>query len=151
VIGLDSSLYERCTFEAGGSIAHIRKDIRDTAAIVAHVVPCRRLEIAPDTSPDTRSYRVNSDKIARVLPAFKPQWDARRRAEQLYNAYRQSKLTLEKFEWPRYQRIAHIQKLATDGILADDFRHRRAAEQTATLPSSRARPEANDDLHRNKA
>src|SRR5258708_34010921 len=34
VIGLDSNLYERCTFEAGGSIApvpHIRKDIRDVA------------------------------------------------------------------------------------------------------------------------
>ena len=101
MIGLDSNLYERCTFEAGGSIApvpHIRKDIRDIAAIVAHVVPCCRLEIAPDASPDTRSYRVNFDKIARVLPAFKPQWDARRRAEQLYDAYRQSKLTLEEFE-----------------------------------------------------
>src|SRR6478609_7159774 len=34
VIGLDSNLYENCTFEAGGSIApvpHIRKDIRDVA------------------------------------------------------------------------------------------------------------------------
>src|SRR6202008_4208812 len=34
VIGLDSDLYERCTFEAGGSIATvptIRKDIRDVA------------------------------------------------------------------------------------------------------------------------
>jgi nucleoside-diphosphate-sugar epimerase len=34
VIGLDSNLYERCTFGAGGSIApvpHIRKDVRDVA------------------------------------------------------------------------------------------------------------------------
>ena len=34
VIGLDSNLYERCTFEAGGSIVavpHIRKDVRDVA------------------------------------------------------------------------------------------------------------------------
>ena len=32
VIGLDSNLYERCTFAAGGSIVdvpHIRKDVRD--------------------------------------------------------------------------------------------------------------------------
>ena len=100
----------------------------DIAAIVADVVPRCRLEIAPDASPDTRSYRVNFDKIARVLPAFKPQWDARRGAEQLYNAYRQSNLTLEEFEGPRYQRIGHIQKLISDGILADDLRHRRAAE-----------------------
>jgi nucleoside-diphosphate-sugar epimerase len=110
-----------------GQTAHNYR-IRDIAAIVADVVPRCRLEIAPDASPDTRSYRVNFDKIARVLPAFKPQWDARRGAEQLYNTYRQSKLTLEEFEGPRYQRIGHIQKLVADGILADDLRHRRTAE-----------------------
>jgi nucleoside-diphosphate-sugar epimerase len=97
--------------------------IRDIAAIVADVVPGCRLEIAPGASPDTRSYRVNFDKIARVLPAFKPQYDARRGAEQLYAAYRQSNLTLEEFEGPRYQRISHIQKLIADGVLTEDLRH----------------------------
>lgn len=97
--------------------------IRDIANIVAEVVPGCRLEIAPDASPDTRSYRVNFDKIARVLPGFKPQFDARRGAEQLYAAYCKSNLTLEEFEGPRYQRISHIQKLIADGVLADDLRH----------------------------
>lgn len=97
--------------------------IRDIAEIVADVVPGCRLEFAPGASPDTRSYRVNFDKIARVLPAFKPQYDARRGAEQLYAAYRQSNLTLEEFEGPRYQRIGHIQKLIAEGILAEDLRH----------------------------
>lgn len=103
--------------------------IRDIAAIVAEVVPGCRLEIAPDASPDTRSYRVNFGKIARVLPAFKPQYDARRGAEQLYAAYRNSNLTLEEFEGPRYQRISHIQKLIADGILTEDLRQRRDAGQ----------------------
>lgn len=98
--------------------------IREIAAIVADVVPGCQLKFAPDASPDTRSYRVNFDKIARVLPGFKPQWDARRGAEQLYDAFRQSKLTLEEFEGARYQRIGQIQKLITDGILADDLRLR---------------------------
>ena len=93
------------------------------------MVPRCRLEIAPDASPDTRSYRVNFDKIARVLPAFKPQWDARRGAEQLYDAYRHSKLTLEEFEGPRYQRISHIQKLIADGVLRNDLRHARVADR----------------------
>jgi nucleoside-diphosphate-sugar epimerase len=97
--------------------------IRDIAEIVADVVPGCRLEFAPDASPDTRSYRVNFDKIARVLPAFKPQYDARRGAEQLYAAYRHSNLTLEEFEGPRYQRISHIQKLISEGVLAEDLRH----------------------------
>ena len=105
-----------------GQTAHNYR-IRDIAEIVADVVPGCRLEFAPDASPDTRSYRVNFDKIARVLPAFKPQYDARRGAEQLYAAYRQSNLTLEEFEGPRYQRISHIQKLINEGVLAEDLRH----------------------------
>jgi nucleoside-diphosphate-sugar epimerase len=105
-----------------GQTAHNYR-IRDIADIVAHVVPGCRLELAPDASPDTRSYRVSFEKIARVLPAFRPQFDARRGAEQLYAAYRRSGLTLEEFEGPRYQRIGHIQKLIADGILAEDLRH----------------------------
>ena len=62
--------------------------IRDIAQIVADVVPGCRLEFAPMPGPDTRSYRVSFDKIARVLPAFTPHWDARHGAEQLYDAYR---------------------------------------------------------------
>ena len=37
--------------------------------------------------------------------------------EQLYAAYRQSNLTLEEFEGPRYQRISHIKKLLAEGVL----------------------------------
>ncbi len=62
-------------------------------------------------------YRVSFEKITRALPDFKPQWDARKGAEQLYKAYRASGLTLEEFEGPRYQRIGHIKKLLAEGIL----------------------------------
>ena len=97
--------------------------IRDIADIVASVVPGCRVELASDAGPDKRSYRVSFEKIARVLPAFKPQWDARRGAEQLYDAYRASGLTLEEFEGPRYQRISHIKSLIADGVLDGDLRH----------------------------
>src|SRR6478735_5567035 len=55
--------------------------ILDIAETVADVVPDCRLETAPDAGSDKRSYRVNFAKIARVLPTFKPEWDARRGAE----------------------------------------------------------------------
>ena len=112
------------TFNVGQTAHNYR--IRDIAEIVADVVPGCRLEMAPDAGPDTRSYRVNFDKIARVLPAFQPQWDARRGAEQLYDAYCQSNLTLEEFEGPRYQRIGHIQKLIAEGVLSEELRHCQA-------------------------
>ena len=46
--------------------------IRQIAEIVGEVVPNCLLEIASDAGPDTRSYRVNFDNIARALPTFKP-------------------------------------------------------------------------------
>ena len=100
--------------------------IRDIAEIVADVVPGCRLEFAADAGPDTRSYRVDFSKITRKLPAFKPQWNARRGAEQLYAAYRRADLTLEEFEGPKYQRIGHIQQLLKSGVLDQDLRFRQA-------------------------
>ena len=97
--------------------------IRELAEIVAEVVPNCRIEYAEDAGPDTRSYRVSFEKIAQALPAFQPKWDARRGAKQLLDAYNSSNLTLEEFEGPRYQRIAHIKKLIADGILSKELRH----------------------------
>jgi hypothetical protein len=59
------------------------------------------------------------------LPTFKPRWDARMGAEQICKAYLQSRLTLEDFEGPRYQRIGHIKSLLADRILDADLCHVR--------------------------
>jgi nucleoside-diphosphate-sugar epimerase len=107
-----------------GQTAHNYR-IRELAEIVASVVPGCTLDFADDAGPDKRSYRVSFEKIRRKLPAFKPQWDARRGAEQLYTAYCASGLTLDEFEGPRYQRIGHIKKLLADGVLDAQLRHTR--------------------------
>src|SRR5262245_48520259 len=104
-----------------GQTAHNYR-IRELAEIVASVIPGCRLEFAPDAGPDKRSYRVSFEKIKRVLPEFKPQWDARKGAEQLYAAFRATKMTLEEFEGPRYQRIGHIRKLMAEGVINAELR-----------------------------
>jgi nucleoside-diphosphate-sugar epimerase len=103
--------------------------IRDIANIVAEVVPGCRVELAADASPDKRSYRVNFAKIAQALPAFKPQWDAKRGAQQLYAAYVSSGLTLEEFEGPKYQRISHIKQLKARGVLDERLNPRLQAAE----------------------
>jgi nucleoside-diphosphate-sugar epimerase len=105
-----------------GQTAHNYR-IREIAEVVSDVVPGCRLEIAPDAGPDNRSYRVSFEKIARVLPEFKPQWDVRKGAEQLYVAYRAAGLTLAEIE-SRYQRISQIKLLLREGRLGDDLRRR---------------------------
>lgn len=114
-----------------GQTAHNYR-IRDLAEIVASVVPNSTVEFAEDASPDERSYRVSFEKIRRKLPGFQPRWDARMGAEQLYRVYRSSKLTLEEFEGPRYQRIGHIRKLLAERILSSDLRHSKPRLQVAS-------------------
>ena len=101
--------------------------ISELAQIVVDTVPDSRLEYAPDAGPDKRCYRVNCDKIKQTLPDYQPQWNARRGAEELYLAYREIGLTLEEFEGPRYQRIAHIQQLLACQQLDETLRWRELA------------------------
>jgi len=96
--------------------------IRDLAEIVSQVVPNCRVEYAKDASPDKRTYRVDFGKIARLLPDFKPQWNARRGAEELLTAYQKYGLKLEEFEGPKYKRIDHIKQLMSTGHLDGNLR-----------------------------
>jgi nucleoside-diphosphate-sugar epimerase len=96
--------------------------ISELAEIVAETVPGSRIEYAEGASPDKRNYRVNSSKIARELSEYKPKWDARMGAQELYEAYQRVGLKLEDFEGPRYRRIHHIKKLMAEGRLDDELR-----------------------------
>lgn len=96
--------------------------IKEIAEIVKEIVPGCEVSFAPSAGPDKRCYRVNCDKIARSLHGFKPQWTARRGIEQLFEAYKQSNITLDDFEGPKYKRIAHIKDLIAENKLGEDFR-----------------------------
>ena len=102
-------------FNVGRNAENYR--IRELAEIVAEVVPGSRVEVSPTAGPDKRTYRVDCSKIERVLPGFRPQWDARRGAEELYQAYRRAGLTREDLAGPRYKRLAHVQRLLGEGRL----------------------------------
>ena len=91
--------------------------IREIAAVVAETVPGSRVEYAPGGGPDLRCYRVNCEKIRRMLPGFRPQWNARQGARELYDAYRARGLTREDMDSGRYIRLKHIQRLLKAGQL----------------------------------
>lgn len=89
--------------------------IRDLAQIVVDAVPGSRLEYAEDAGPDTRTYRVDFGKLARALPDFQLRWDARRGAQELYEAYQRFDLRPEAFQGPRFKRLAQIDALLRAG------------------------------------
>ncbi|MGB9751127.1 MAG: NAD-dependent dehydratase [Roseiflexus castenholzii] len=101
--------------------------IRDLAQIVYETVPGCRIQFAEGAQPDKRNYRVDCSKIQRVLPDFQPAWDARKGAQELYDAYRSIGLKLEDFEGPRYKRIDHIRKLIASGRLDSSLRRSEQA------------------------
>ena len=96
--------------------------VRDLAEIVRETVPGCRIEYARDAEPDKRTYRVDFSKLSRTFPDFKPKWNARLGAQDLFTAYKKVGLKLEEFEGPRYKRIDHIKKLMQEGRLDSTLR-----------------------------
>ena len=110
------------------NVGHENYRIRELAQIVQDVVPGSRIDYAQHGGPDPRCYRVDFGKIHRLLPEFTPQWNARRGAEELYDAYRRSGLVIEDCEGPRFTRIDHLKHLLASGRVDATLRW-RAGEQ----------------------
>jgi nucleoside-diphosphate-sugar epimerase/SAM-dependent methyltransferase len=107
--------------------------VREVADIVKEVVPGSRVTYAEGAGPDLRCYRVNCDRIARVLPSFKPQWTVRRGVEELYEAYKRSGLTIEQLQGTKYLRIKTIKKLQDEQRLD----HKLCWIQNGSAPKER--------------
>ena len=115
VLEAPKSAIHNATFNVGQTSENYR--VSELAAIVEETVPGCHIEYAPGGGPDKRCYRVNCDKIRRVLPGFQPQWTARKGAQELYDAYRAAGLTAEDLQGGRYFRINSIQRLQKAGQL----------------------------------
>lgn len=100
-------------FNVGQTTENYR--VREVADLVGDVVPGAKVTYEGSPSPDQRNYRVNCDKIQRVLPSFQPRWTLRRGIEQLYQAYKAAGLTEETFFSSRYSRIAHVKRQIESG------------------------------------
>ena len=96
--------------------------VRELADLVEEIVPNSTVEYVEGGGPDPRCYRVNCSKIAETLPAFRPEWTARRGIEELYAAFRRFGLELEEFTSGRFLRIRRVKELQEAGELDEDLR-----------------------------
>lgn len=95
-------------------ISELAQIVADT---VAETVPGCTVTYAEGAGPDKRCYRVDCSKIERALPAFRPEWDARRGARELVAAYRKASLTEGQFLGSLYTRLLRIRELQEEGRL----------------------------------
>ena len=128
VLDAPQDLVHNETFNVGSTEENYR--ISELADIVAETVPGSRIEYAPDGGPDKRCYRINCDKILRVLPGFRPQWTARMGAQELLDAYRAAGLNADDLKHGRYIRISHIQRLQKAGKLDESLHWSQPSHQT---------------------
>ncbi len=96
--------------------------IREVAEIVGDAVPGSVVTFAEGGEPDTRDYRVDFSRAEALLPDFRPTWDVRRGARELYEAYTAEGLDGEQFQGDRYVRLRRLQTLLASGALDDDLR-----------------------------
>ena len=121
VLEAPPELIHNRAFNVGVTADNIQ--IRDVAKIVGEVIPNCQIAFAQGASPDKRCYKVNCDRLLTTLPYYRPQWDVRRGAKELYEAYKKSGLTLGEFEGPRYKRVDHIRMLIDESIIDGALRY----------------------------
>jgi nucleoside-diphosphate-sugar epimerase len=100
--------------------------VSELAEIVRGTVAGCTVEYAEGGGPDPRSYRVDFAKLGRVLPEFRPQWNASFGAKELYSALQDANLTLEDFQGRRYIRLTQFKHLLESGRLDGTLRWREA-------------------------
>jgi nucleoside-diphosphate-sugar epimerase len=117
------------SFNVGQTAENYR--VREVAQMVAEVVPNSKVTFAGDASPDARNYRVNCDKIRKVLPEFQPKWSVRKGVEEVYDAYTKHGTTSEEFLSSSFVRLKKIRELQNAGKLDDTLSWRSMGRSAA--------------------
>lgn len=101
-------------FNVGSNEQNYR--VREIAQIVAATFPGCALSFGAP-SADNRSYRVNFDKIRKVLPEFECQWTPEKGAQQLRSLFEKIEMSAQTFASPPYTRLRMLQSLRKRGMV----------------------------------
>jgi nucleoside-diphosphate-sugar epimerase len=122
-LAADTKLIHNQAFNVGVNGENYQ--VRDLAEIVRETVPGCTVEYAAEGGPDPRSYRVDFSKLARTLTDFKPAWNARLGARELYAAFQRAKIKLEDFDGRKFTRLKQLMHLLTTERLDNNLRWRQ--------------------------
>lgn len=92
----------------------------DIAKIVANEFEGCEL-IVGEASADNRSYRVNFDKIQKLMPDFECQWTAEKGAAQMHRMFKAINMTPEIFKAAPYTRLKMLMQHKKNNLLTEDL------------------------------
>jgi nucleoside-diphosphate-sugar epimerase len=97
--------------------------VRELAQIVAAEFPGCEVTVGP-SSTDTRSYRVNFDRIHRELPGFECHYTARDGARQLRELFERIQMSFETYQFRAFTRLNQLNYLQVTQQIDAEFRWR---------------------------
>ena len=95
--------------------------VREIAEQVQEIVPDSKVEFANQSNKDFRSYKVDFDKIAKVLN-FKTKWNLKDGIKQLYDVFIKEKFSESDFHDKKFHRINQLKWLIEEGHLDGHFK-----------------------------
>ncbi len=119
-----------CTLEAPRDIVHNQifnvgdtahnYQVKEIAEIVAETFKGCQLSLG-DSSADNRSYRVSFEKINKLLPGFKCDWDAVRGAKQLFDLFTLIDMPVDTFFFRGFTRLKQLEYLIRTQQIDQNF------------------------------
>ncbi len=97
--------------------------MRDIAQIVAETFEGCTVS-SGSSSGDRRSYRVSFKRIRERLPEFRPQWTARRGAQELRDLFQRIDMAKETYEFRAFTRLKQLNYLKRTAQVDEDLRWR---------------------------
>lgn len=98
----------------------INVQIKDIAEIVKDVIPDTIVEIRREHPSDQRSYRVDFSKIYSL--GYRPKYNLKEGVVQIYNAYKEARLTDDDFQSQKYITLKRYKALKESGKMNENLR-----------------------------
>ncbi|MFZ1721460.1 MAG: SDR family oxidoreductase [Microgenomates group bacterium] len=106
------------TFNVGQNSGNYQ--IKEVAAIIADTFPGCELTLG-SSDGDTRSYKVNFDKIHAALPSYQCKWDVKKGAEELKRIFEYIQMSEDIFKYRPYTRLKQLKHLISTNQLTENF------------------------------
>lgn len=95
--------------------------VRQIAEIVEEIVPNSKIEFSKNADKDSRSYKVNFDKITNQV-GFKTKWNLKDGVKQIYEAFKMKNFAKDDFNSRNYYRIEYIRWLIEQKKIDNNLR-----------------------------
>ena len=91
--------------------------VKDVAAIVQDLIPTAHIVFTGEVGNDPRDYRVNFDRLYKILPDFKLEYTLQSGMRDLYKKLQEMKFSADDFDGQRFTRLKllkkHLDKIAS--------------------------------------